>query len=159
MTDTFWALVGLVLFLALLAYLKVPGWIGRSLDVRARRISDELEEARRLREEAQKLLEEYQQKRHEVEKIAADIVGSAQREADLLTQEAKRKTQDYIKRREKLVELKIAQVEQDVIAEVRAKAVDIAVKAATKLIAEEVIDEKSASFFQSSLDEVRTRLN
>jgi len=42
---------------------------------------------------------------------------------------------------------------------VRAKAVDIAVEAATKLIAEEVVDEKAASLFQSSLDEVRTRLN
>jgi len=107
MTDTFWALVGLVLFLALLVYLKVPAWIGRSLDARAKHISDELEEARRLREEAQKLLEEYQQKRHEAEKIAADIIVSAQREADFLIQEAKRKTQDYIKRREKLAELKI----------------------------------------------------
>jgi len=89
MTDTFWALVGLILFLVLLVYLKVPAWIGRSLDARAKRISDELEEAQRLHKEARLLLSEYQQKYREAEQVAADIITAAQREADILTQEAK----------------------------------------------------------------------
>jgi hypothetical protein len=39
---TFYAFVGLVLFLALIAYLKVPGMIAKSLDERADRITAEL---------------------------------------------------------------------------------------------------------------------
>jgi len=50
MDATFIALVGLIIFLALLAYLKVPGMIGRSLDERAANIAKELDEARTLRE-------------------------------------------------------------------------------------------------------------
>ena len=53
-----WTLIGLVLFLGLMVYIKVPGTIAKSLDERAGNIRDELEEARRLREEAQQLLAE-----------------------------------------------------------------------------------------------------
>ena len=71
---TFWALVALIIFLAVVVYLKVPGMIGKSLDDRAEKIRNELEEARKLREEAQALLAEYQKKRKEAEKEAGDIV-------------------------------------------------------------------------------------
>ena len=50
---TFYALVGLIIFLALLAYLKVPGMMAKALDERADKISAELAEAKRLREEAE----------------------------------------------------------------------------------------------------------
>ena len=43
MDATFWALVGLIIFLAILAYLKVPAMVGRSLDERAEHIKKELE--------------------------------------------------------------------------------------------------------------------
>ncbi len=71
MDATFWATVALVIFLGIMIYVKVPGMITKSLDDRADRIRDELEQARRLREEAQELLAEYQRKRKEAEKEAA----------------------------------------------------------------------------------------
>src|SRR3546814_13409656 len=96
---TFFDLVGLILFCALLVYLKVPGRIGKSLDERADNIRDELEEAKRLREEAQQLLAEYQRKRKEAEADAAQIVASAEREAAMLTEEARQKTEEFGARR------------------------------------------------------------
>ncbi len=71
MDATFWAFIALLLFIALIVYLKVPGMIGRSLDERAENIKKELEEARTLREEAQQLLAEYHRKRKEAEKKLA----------------------------------------------------------------------------------------
>ena len=97
---TFWALVALIIFLAAIVYLKVPGMlIGKSLDERAEKIRNELEEARKLREEAQALLAEYQKKRKEAEKEAGDIVDAAKREAEMITTEAKQKTEEYVARR------------------------------------------------------------
>jgi F-type H+-transporting ATPase subunit b len=90
---SFFALVGLVLFFVLVAYLKVPGMLAKSLDERAQNIQDELAEAKRLREEAQHLLAEYQRKRKEAEAEAAGIVAAAEREAAALTEEAKQKTE------------------------------------------------------------------
>jgi F-type H+-transporting ATPase subunit b len=159
MDATFWAFVGLIIFLAIVVYMKVPGMIGKSLDSRADKIRAELEEARRLREEAQQLLAEYQRKRKEAEKEAADIVDHAKREAGLLVTEAKQKTEEYVGRRTALAEQKIGQAERDAINEVRAKAVDIAVEAARNVLARKVDGKVSADLFSASVRDLKTRLN
>ena len=159
MDNTFWAFIALLIFIGVVVYFKVPGMISKALDERANRIRNELEEARRLREEAQQLLAEFQQKRKEAEKDAADIVASAKREADMLLEDAHRKTEEYVVRRKAITEQKIAQAEQEAVNEVRASAVDIAVEAARKLLAEKVDAKTGAELFKSSLQEVKSKLN
>lgn len=159
MDATFWALVGLVIFLALMVYVKVPGMIGKSLDDRAAKIRDELEQARRLREEAQQLLAEYQRKRKEAEREAEEIVESAKHEAEMLVREAKQKTEEYVARRTALAEQKIGQAERDAVNEVRSNAVDIAVAAARKLLADKVDATVAEKLFKSSVQDVKSRLN
>ena len=154
---TFWATVALFLFLALMVYLKVPGMLTKSLDERADRIRNELEEARRLREEAQQLLAEYQRKRAEAEKDAGDIVAAAGREADALRQDAKTKAEEYVARRTTMAEQKIAQAEREAVNAVRSSAVDIAVEAARRVLAQQADNAPSA--FQASLAEVKAKLN
>lgn len=159
MDATFWATVALVLFLALIVYLKVPGMIGRSLDQRADKIKSELEEARRLREEAQQLLAEYQRKRKEAEMEASEIIEHARREAQQVVAEAKQKSEDDVVRRTALAEQKIAQAERDAVNEVRARAVDLAVESARTVLASQIDAKADATIFASSLDEIRNRLN
>lgn len=159
MDATFWALVGLVIFLGIVVYLKVPGMIAKSLDERAAKISKELDEARTLREEAQALLAEYHRKRKEAEKEASDIVAAAGREANAIVEDAKQKTEEYVARRNKLAEQKIASAEAEAIKEVRTAAVELAVAAATRIVAEKVDAKASATFFKDSLEQVKSRLN
>ncbi|MDF1599584.1 F0F1 ATP synthase subunit B [Mesorhizobium sp. YIM 152430] len=159
MDATFWATVALVIFLGLIVYLKVPGKIAGALDQRAERIRNELEEARRLREEAQQLLAEYQRKRKEAEQEAGDIVAAAKREANHLVEEAKARTQEYVARRTALAEQKIAQAERDAVNAVRSNAVDIAVAAAARLLDERADADVKAQLFKSSLDDVKARMN
>ncbi|HET9537926.1 MAG TPA: F0F1 ATP synthase subunit B [Mesorhizobium sp.] len=159
MDATFWAFVALVIFLGILFYMKVPGMIGKSLDERAARIGKELDEARRLREQAQQLLADYQQKRTEAEKEAGDIVAAAKREADQLVTEAHKRTEEYVARRTALAELKIGQAEREAVNEVRASAVDIAVEAARTLLAGKIDAKTGADLFKSSLQEVKSKLN
>ncbi len=156
---TFYALVGLILFLALVAYLKVPGMMGSQLDKRAANIREELDEAKRLREEAQALLAEYQQKRKEAEADAANIVAAAEREAASLTAEAKQKTEEFVARRNALSEQKIRQAEADAIGSVRAAAVDLAVAAAEKVIAAKADAATRNALFSDAVSQVKTRLN
>ena len=159
MDATFWAFVALVIFLGILFYMKVPGMIAKSLDDRADRIRKELDEARRLREEAQQLLADYQRKRAEAEKEADDIVAAAKREADQLVTEAHKRTDEYVARRTALAELKIGQAERDAVNEVRASAVDIAVEAARTLLAGKIDTKTGADLFKASLQEVKSKLN
>ncbi|OHV87172.1 F0F1 ATP synthase subunit B [Mesorhizobium sp. ORS 3428] len=156
---TLWATIALIIFLGAVIYLKVPSMLAKSLDARAAKISGELEEARRLREEAQQLLGQYQQKRKEAEKEAADIVAAAKREADRLAAEAQKKTEDYVARRTALAEQKISQAEREAIGEVRASAVDIAVEAARALLAAKVDAKAGAELFKSALQDVKAKLN
>ena len=135
---TLWATIALFIFLGIVVYLKVPAMMAKALDDRAAKIRNELDEAQRLREEAQQLLAEYQKKRKEAEQEAADIVAAAKREADMLTAEAHKKTEEYVARRTALAEQKIGQAERDAVNEVRASAVDIAVEAARALLAGKV---------------------
>ncbi|MDH7793441.1 F0F1 ATP synthase subunit B [Ochrobactrum sp. AN78] len=159
MDSTFWAFIALLLFIALIVYLKVPGMIGRSLDERAENIKKELEEARTLREEAQQLLAEYHRKRREAEKEAGDIVAAAEREAKALLEDAKRSTEEFVVRRNKLAEQKIATAETDAINAVRASAVDLAIAAAGKIVADKVDTKVAGTLFKDALGQVKTNLN
>jgi F-type H+-transporting ATPase subunit b len=155
---TFFALVGLVLFFILIAYLKVPGMLAGSLDERASNIKEELAEAKRLREEAQHLLAEYQRKRKEAEADAANIIASAEREAAALTAEAKVKTEEFVARRTALSEQKISRAEAEAISAVRSAAVDLAIAASEKIIAEKATAATKANLFNAAVGEVKTRL-
>ena len=156
---TFYAFVGLVIFLAIMIYLKVPGMLTKALDDRATKISDELSEARRLREEAQQLLAEYQRKRKEAEREAESIVAAAEHEAEALAADARQKTEDFVRRRQALAEDKIAQAESQAVQEVKASAVDLAIKAAEQILADKLTGKTADEYFAKSLSEVKARLN
>lgn len=155
---TFFAFVGLILFFALIIYLKVPGMVTKSLDERADKIRDELAEAKRLREEAQHVLAEYQRKRKEAEAEAAGIVAAAEREAAMLTAEAKQKTEEFVARRNALSEQKIKRAETDAINAVRAAAVDLAVAAAETIIVKKADTAVQDDLIKGALGEVKARL-
>jgi F-type H+-transporting ATPase subunit b len=159
MDATFWALVALVIFIGIIVYMKVPAMVTKSLDERADKIRNELEEARRLREEAQALLADYQKKRKEAEEEASEIVDAAKREAELITTEAREKTKEYVERRTVMAEQKIAQAEADAIDQVRGSAVELAVEAAARVLGEKVTGKTATDLFKQSLDTVKTRMN
>ncbi|ANK84541.1 MULTISPECIES: F0F1 ATP synthase subunit B [unclassified Rhizobium] len=156
---TFFAFVGLILFLALVVYLKVPGMMARSLDDRADQIRNELAEAKRLREEAQHLLAEYQRKRKEAEAEAVHIVAAAEREAEMLTAEAKKKTEEFVANRTALSEQKIKQAEADAMKAVRSAAVDLAIAAAETVLAKKADGKVQSELFGNAVGQVKTRLN
>jgi len=159
MDATFWALIGLILFFVVIFWVKVPSKIGAALDGRAEKISKELDEARRLREEAQSLLADYQRKRREAEQEAEDIVAEAKAEAERLTEATTKSLEEMIERRTKAAEAKIAQAEAQAVADVRSRATDVAVAAAEKILTSKVGGDKAADLITASIEEVSARLN
>ena len=126
----FWVAVAFAIFVAIAVYLGMPGMIARALDSRVERIKNELDEATRLREEAQELLAEYRRKQQDAEKEAETIVLEARREGERMRAEAAAKVEEFVARRTKMAETKIAQAEAQALADVRAAAADAAVAAA-----------------------------
>jgi F-type H+-transporting ATPase subunit b len=156
---TFWAFIGLVLFLALMVYMKVPGMITAALDKRAEAVRKELDEARRLREEAQALLAEYQRKGREAETEAEEIIDQAKREAEALTSEASRRLEEYVAGRTRLAEQKIAQAEAQALQEVRALSADVAIAAAEKILGAKVKGSTADTLIARSISDVKSKLN
>lgn len=156
---TVWVLLGLFGFIGILVYMKVPGMVVKALDSRAAKIRDELEEARKLREEAEALLAEYKDKTGNAEAEAEAIITQARREAEALSQEAKVRIEDYVTRRTRAVEQRIAQAESQAVAEVRNRAIDVAAAAAGELLAERAKGTGGDELVARSIDAVRKNLN
>ena len=155
---TFVATVALILFLVLVAYLKVPAMITKALDGRIKAIETELAEAERLRLEAKFLLEEYESKRQAATKEAESIVAAAREEAFRLTGEAKTSLEALIARRAKAVEDKIAQAESQAVAEVRARSADVAIEAARVLLTKQMAS-KGDALVDQAIRDVSAKLN
>ena len=156
---TFWVFIGLLVFIGVLIYMKVPGMAIAALDKRADKIRTDLEAAARLRAEAEALLKEYQRKRGEAEAEAAEILTQAKREAALLGEEARVRIEDYVARRTKAVEARIAQAETQAVAEVRSRAIDVAAAAAGRILAEEAKGGKGDALIERAIETVRKSLN
>jgi len=159
MDATFWATVALFIFLAGMVYIKLPGMITKNLDDRAVKIRSELDEARKLREEAQELLAEYQLKRKEAEKEAEAIIASAKREAVAFAEDAARKTTEFVERRTAVAEQKIEQAEAQALTEVRASAIDVAIFAAEQIVGAKVTGTVASKLIAQSIAEVKSKLN
>jgi F-type H+-transporting ATPase subunit b len=155
----FWVAVAFLIFLGILAYFGVPKMALSALDARSDRIKQALDEAHRLRSEAQAVLVQYQQKRAEAEKEAQAIIVSARVEAERLAGEAKGKVEEFIARRTKMAESKIAQAEAQALADVRAAAADAAVAAAEKVLVQTTHGAAAESLIAKGISDLKTKLN
>ncbi len=155
----FWVALGFFVFLGLMGYLGVHRMLAKSLDDRAARIKAELDEARKLKDEAAALLADYQRKRQEAESEAQEIIDGAKAEAERLAAEAKSKVEEFVARRTQMAETKIAQAEAQAAAEVRAAAADAAIAAAEKILSHETKGKLAAELIAKGIEDVRKKLN
>jgi F-type H+-transporting ATPase subunit b len=153
-----WVLVSFILFIALLVYLKVPALVAKMLDERAAKISKELDEAKRLRQEAETLLTEYKKKRSDAEAEAKDIIAAAKAEAEAYAEESAKKLEDALARRKAQAEQKIALAEAAAIKDVRAAAADLAMSAAATLLKDAASGKAGEKLVSESISAVKSRL-
>lgn len=155
----FWVAVAFLLFVLVLFYVGAHKKILEALDSRAAGIKADLDEARRLRDEAQKLLAEYKRKQSEAENEAAAIVSEAKAEAERVAAEAKTKVEDFVARRTKMAETKIGQAEAQALADVRAAAAEAAVAAAEKILTVSAKGKVAEDLISRGIADVKAKLN
>jgi len=155
----FWVAVAFVILMGLFAYAGVHKTVLKALDHRSERIKAELDDARRLKEEAAKVLADYKTRRASAEKEAAEIIESAKAEAVRIAAEAKTKLEDFVARRTKTAEGKIALAEAQALADVRAAAADAAVAAASTILSQTVKGNVADDLLAKGITDVRQKLN
>src|SRR6202047_5204708 len=154
-----WVAVAFVLFLGLLVYMGAHRRVITAIDDRQTRIKAELDEAVRLRQEAQAVLAEFERKGREAEGEAAAMIAGATAEAERLAVEAKAKMEDFVARRTKMAEAKIAQAEAQALADVRSAAADAAVAAPEKILSNAAKGELAEDLLTKGIEDVRNKFN
>ena len=155
----FWVAVAFVILMAVFAWLGVHRTVLTALDHRAQRIKAEIDDARRLKDEAAKLLADYQARRASAEREAQEIVTNARAEAERVAIEAKARMEDFVARRTKTAENKIALAEAQAVADVRAAAAEAAVAAASTVLSQSVKGQVADDLLAKGIAEVKAKLN
>jgi len=157
-TD-FVVLLGFLLFIGILVYFRVPQLIGGLLDKRAEGIRADLEEARRLREEAQEVYASYERRQRDVKTQADEIVANAKREAIAQADKAKADLAASIQRRLKAAEDQIASAENEAVRAVRNSAVQTAIAAASEVLRQQGVMSDRSAGIDAAIGEVSARLH
>lgn len=153
----FWVLVAFVILIASTAraFFRMAT---EALDKRSQTINDQIEEAVRLREEAQDLLASYERKQRDAAEEAERIVERARDEAERLSEQAAVDLEAAQKQRERQAMDRIAQAEATALDEIRGLAVDVALDATAKLLAEKMTAGKSNAMVNDAIKELPKKL-
>ncbi len=157
-TPEFWVLVAFVIFVALV-WKPAGKAIAAGLDGHSAKVRTELEEARRLREEAQRTLADFQRKQTEALSEADAIVAHAKMDAERLKRTAEQELTQQIARRRQLALDRIAQAEAQALAEVRATTVEVAMAATRKLLVDNIDRTKADALIEQAAQELPQRLH
>lgn len=132
-----WVLIGFLVFFGALGktLLKV---INGGLDGRANEVRQQLNEAAALRAEAQATLDLYRSRQEQAIKDAADILEAAKAEAEKMRLDAQAELKRGIAAHEASAHDRIAMAEQEAKRSITALVTEIAIRAATGLVAETI---------------------
>ena len=153
----FWVLLAVVIFAAAVWKPMRRAVVG-GLDERAARIGAELDEAKKLRDDAEQLLAQYQQKQREAAAEAEAMIAHAREEAVRIAAQSARDLEGALTRRQRLAEERIAQAETKALDEIRAAAVDAAIGAARAVIVEEMDEARGGALLDAAIAALPQRL-
>jgi F-type H+-transporting ATPase subunit b len=157
--PVFWVMIAFIGFVALLIYYGVPRTVGKALDDRATAIRADLDEARRLRDEAHALLADYQRRSREAEDETKTILEQAKREGEALATETRKNLQESVERRTKLAEEKIERAEAQALSDVRTAAVESAIAVAEKILKSRVAGATANTLIENGIRDLDGKLN
>jgi len=133
--------------------------ISAALDERSDGIRTEIEEATRLRKEAQDLLASYERKQRDAAGETRVIAERAQGEANYLAEKAARDLEAMIERRKRQAKDRIAQAEVTARDEIRAAAIDVAMEASKRILADKVSGDKGDAMIDAAIKDLPSRLH
>ena len=155
--PTFWVAVAFVIFV-IAVFKPIKGALIGGLDAKIEEIRREVEEAEKLREEAQSLLANYQRRQRQAMQDAENIVARAKEEAGRHHAEADEAMKEMVCRQEEQAREKIAQAEAAAIQEVKSMAVDLAMAASEKLLADKLVGDEGSRLIDKSISEIPQKL-
>jgi len=148
-----WVAIGFVIFVVL-AWKQASAALGSMLDSRSDKIRAELDEARKLHDDAKAELENFRKLKAEAEQEAQTILANAKAAAERIRENAATRAEETIARREAQAKAKITAAENALISELRQKASELAVIAARQVITDKLDSKASLALVEDSAKQI-----
>ena len=155
---TFWVAVSFVIFFVGLIYLKVPQNVNGLLTKMIVDIKNEIDESEKLRSESKKLLDDAQSKLNSAEQEKKKIIHQANIEAEKLIKDMSEKFSKSAEIKKNLANIKISQMKDAAIKDVKDTSIKIAIEAVKKTISTSVDKSKLDTLFEKNLEETKIEL-
>ena len=155
---TFWVAVSFFIFIGGLIYLKVPQKINNSLTIQINKIKKDIEEAEKLKVEAKNLLSDYENKIDKSKKEARDIINVAKKDSEKNILDKTKKFHELLEERKKNAELKIIQMKENALNDIKNLSVKVGVEAVEHLVKNSIDKNKLEKFYIKSLEETKSAL-
>jgi len=155
---TFWVAVSFVIFFVGLIYLKVPQNVNSLLTKMIVDIKNEIDESEKLRSESKKLLDDAQSKLNSAEQEKKKIIDQANIEAEKLIKDMSEKFSKSAEIKKNLANIKISQMKDAAIKDIKDTSIKIAIEAVKKTISTSVDKSKLDILFEKNLEETKIEL-
>ncbi len=150
-----WVLIAFIIFVILALVAKAPSMIAKILDSEIEKIKNELNDARKLKEDANSLLADYERKVQNAQKEIEKILDQAKTTAKNHDESARKKVEEYIKRAEQQSIEKITQTEKMALSKVNQEIVSNSIEVAEKIVSENITEENSKKLFSQSVQQIK----
>ena len=129
--------------------------IAKLLDDQIKNIRNELDEARKLKEDANSLLAEYERKIKSTKDETEKIISQAEITAKVYEESTNKKVEEYLIRSEKQSLDRIKQTEKAAIDKISEEIINISINTSEKIISDNMTDKNTNQLFSQSLDQIK----
>ena len=157
LSQTAWVLIAFILFFVLVGK-KLWSALTTNLDERKKIIENELNEAKKLREDAQAELNASLKKQKEINKQVLDIINDAKSTAKQIEADALKKSDIIIKRKEEQAKQKINNAQIEAINNIKNISAELSVKSAKVYIQNELDSKTQKKLYSDSKLKLKEKL-
>ena len=157
LSQTAWVLIAFILFFVLVGK-KLWSALTTNLDQRKKMIENELNEAKKLREEAQTELNASLKKQKEINKQVLNILNDAKSTAKQIEADALKKSDIIIKRKEEQAKQKINNAQIEALNNIKKISAELSVKSAKVYIQNELDSKIQKALYSDSKQKLKEKL-
>ena len=157
LSQTAWVLIAFILFFVLVGK-KLWSALTTNLDQRKKMIENELNEAKKLREEAQAELNASLKKQKEINQQVLDIINDAKSTAKQIEADALKKSDIIIKRKEEQAKQKINNAQIEALNNIKNISAELSIKSAKVYIQNELDSKIQKALYSDSKQKLKEKL-
>ena len=157
--TNFVVLISFILFIGAIIYFKAPKFVVKLIDGQIDKIRKQLDEAAALRESAIEHLNRAEREKEEARERAERILENAKADAETMVAQAAETIDLAVRRRLEATQEQLAMAEAAAVAEIKNKAIDVAVQSAAMVIADQLTPVDRRKLFDRAMRDVEDNLD